>query len=250
MAAWIGITSAGGVAALINTNLIGTALAHCIDIVAPKHVVVAAELADGFATARGAAEDPAEDLVATAKAPNSPGIDREIDALPGDRLAASERAALTIEDHALYIYTSGTTGLPKAANINHYRVMLASHAFAGVMDTQADRPHVRLPADVPHRRRAGCDRLGAAQRRLGGDPREILRARILGRRGAARMHAVPVHRRAVPLPRAFAAQSERDQAPPAAGLRQWACGPICGRSSRPGSASRTSSNSTARPKAT
>ena len=64
MAAWIGITSAGGVAALINTNLIGTALAHCIDIVAPKHVVVAAELADGFATARGAAEDPAEDLVA------------------------------------------------------------------------------------------------------------------------------------------------------------------------------------------
>ena len=52
MAAWIGITSAGGVAALINTNLIGTALAHCIDIVEPKHVVVAAELAEGFATAR------------------------------------------------------------------------------------------------------------------------------------------------------------------------------------------------------
>src|SRR3954471_22953580 len=35
MAAWIGIAGAGGVAALINTNLIGTALAHCIDIVAP-----------------------------------------------------------------------------------------------------------------------------------------------------------------------------------------------------------------------
>ena len=64
MAAWLGITSAGGVAALINTNLVGTALAHCIDIVAPKHVIVAAELADGFATARAAAEDPAEDLVA------------------------------------------------------------------------------------------------------------------------------------------------------------------------------------------
>src|SRR5580765_8723181 len=40
MAAWIGITSMGGVVALINTNLVGTALAHCIDIVAPKHVVV------------------------------------------------------------------------------------------------------------------------------------------------------------------------------------------------------------------
>ena len=36
----------------VNTNLIGTALAHCIDIVEPKHVVVAAELAASFATAR------------------------------------------------------------------------------------------------------------------------------------------------------------------------------------------------------
>src|SRR6185295_18208066 len=52
MAAWIGITSAGGVAALINTQLVGTALAYCIDIVAPKHVVVAAELAATFATAQ------------------------------------------------------------------------------------------------------------------------------------------------------------------------------------------------------
>ena len=69
-----------------------------------------------------------------------------VDALPGHRLEAGERAALTIEDHALYIYTSGTTGLPKAANINHYRVMLATHAFAGVMDTKpTDRMYDCLP---------------------------------------------------------------------------------------------------------
>src|SRR5204862_1109765 len=36
MAAWIGISSMGGVTALINTNLIGPSLAYCIDIVAPK----------------------------------------------------------------------------------------------------------------------------------------------------------------------------------------------------------------------
>ena len=36
MAVWIGITSVGGVVALINTNLIGPSLAHCIDIVAPQ----------------------------------------------------------------------------------------------------------------------------------------------------------------------------------------------------------------------
>ena len=145
MAAWIGITSAGGVAALINTNLIGTALAHCIDIVAPKHVVVATELAAEFETARALLKTRPK-VWSHGPSAEFPQLDREIDALPGDRLAPSERAALTIEDHALYIYTSGTTGLPKAANINHYRVMLASSAFAGVMDTRAtDRMYDCLP---------------------------------------------------------------------------------------------------------
>ena len=87
MAAWIGITSAGGVAALINTNLIGTALAHCIDIVAPKHVVVAAELADEFATARALLKTRPK-IWSHGESADFPRLDREIDALPGDRLAA------------------------------------------------------------------------------------------------------------------------------------------------------------------
>ena len=67
-------------------------------------------------------------------------------AFPATRSPATDRRPLTIEDRALYIYTSGTTGLPKAANINHYRVMLARHAFAGVMDTRAsDRMYDCLP---------------------------------------------------------------------------------------------------------
>src|SRR6516225_2411953 len=50
LATWIGITFVGGVVALLNTNLVGPALAHCIDIVAPKHVIVASELMEAFAT--------------------------------------------------------------------------------------------------------------------------------------------------------------------------------------------------------
>src|SRR5579859_1473318 len=46
MAIWLGITSVGGVVALLNTNLRAAALAHCIDIVGPKHLIVAAELLD------------------------------------------------------------------------------------------------------------------------------------------------------------------------------------------------------------
>jgi fatty-acyl-CoA synthase len=146
MAAWIGITSAGGVAALINTNLIGTALAHCIDIVEPQHVVVEAELAEGFATARALLKTKPKVWSHGENSGPDPRIDLMVEALPGHRLESGERAALTIEDHALYIYTSGTTGLPKAANINHYRVMLATHAFAGVMDTKpTDRMYDCLP---------------------------------------------------------------------------------------------------------
>src|ERR1700747_2693496 len=52
MAIWLGMTRAGGVVALLNTNLAGSALAHCINVVEPKHVIVAAELAGAFASAR------------------------------------------------------------------------------------------------------------------------------------------------------------------------------------------------------
>ena len=145
MAAWIGITSMGGVVALINTNLVGPSLAYCIDIVKPRHIIVASELADAFATAQALLKTGAK-VWSHGESADFPRVDRAVDALPGDRLAASERAALTIEDHALYIYTSGTTGMPKAANVNHYRVMLASCAFAGVMDTKAtDRMYDCLP---------------------------------------------------------------------------------------------------------
>ena len=145
MAVWIGVTSVGGVVALINTNLVGPSLAHCIDIVAPKHIIVASDLAAGFATARPLLKSNAK-IWSHGESPEIPRLDREIDNLPGTPLAASERPTLTIEDRALYIYTSGTTGLPKAANINHYRVMLASCAFAGVMDTKpTDRMYDALP---------------------------------------------------------------------------------------------------------
>src|SRR5262249_46503163 len=52
MAIWLGVTGAGGVVALLNTNLAGPSLAHCINVVAPKHIIVAAELAGTFATAQ------------------------------------------------------------------------------------------------------------------------------------------------------------------------------------------------------
>jgi len=145
MAIWLGITRAGGIVALLNTNLTGASLAHCINIVEPKHVIVAAELVPAFATARTQLMTNAK-IWAHGPDGEFPRIDQAVADCSGQKLAESERVALSIEDRALYIYTSGTTGLPKPANINHYRLMLASHGFAGVMDTQpGDRMYDALP---------------------------------------------------------------------------------------------------------
>jgi fatty-acyl-CoA synthase len=146
LALWVGVTRVGGVVALLNTNLAGKALAHCVNVVTPKHIVVAAELLPSFKHAQ-------LDIIAKAKVwlhgaadGDLPRLDRALGGFAGEKLNPAERPVLTIEDRALYIYTSGTTGLPKAANMNHYRVMLATHAFAGVMDVQAsDRMYDCLP---------------------------------------------------------------------------------------------------------
>ena len=51
LAIWLGITRVGGVVALLNTNLAGQSLAHCIQAASVKHLIVAAELADAAGTA-------------------------------------------------------------------------------------------------------------------------------------------------------------------------------------------------------
>jgi fatty-acyl-CoA synthase len=146
MAVWLGITRAGGVVALLNANLVGASLAHCVDIVDPKHIIVASDLVETLERIRpnlatratiwlhGTGASPARDVVAA------------ISDLPADALAKDERVPLSINDRALYVYTSGTTGLPKAAKISHYRLMMWTHWFAGMMETQpSDRMYNCLP---------------------------------------------------------------------------------------------------------
>lgn len=146
VAIWLGVTHIGGVMALLNTNLIGPSLAHCIDVVGAKHIIVAAELLEIFQAARPFLKSSPKIWLHGDAGGDHPRIDREVETLPGLALTAAERRPVSIEDHALYIYTSGTTGLPKAANVNHYRVMLASYGFAGVMNTRAsDRMYNCLP---------------------------------------------------------------------------------------------------------
>ena len=47
------MTRAGGVVSLLNTNLVGTALAHCINVVSPKHIICEAVLLPALARGTG-----------------------------------------------------------------------------------------------------------------------------------------------------------------------------------------------------
>jgi fatty-acyl-CoA synthase len=119
LASWLGITRVGGLAALINTNLSGEALAHCLQVARPKHIVAGESLADGF----------------TASVPvwrHDEDFSRAIEGFSGGPLTETEQRAVSLNDPALLIYTSGTTGLPKAAYVSHRRVMSWTHWFAGM----------------------------------------------------------------------------------------------------------------------
>lgn len=146
LAVWLGITKVGGVVALLNTNLTGPSLAHSINIVAPKHVIAAAELVDRLTTAIPDLAAAPTIWIHGAHDASFQSIDYDIGKYSGETLSKDERRPPTIEDRALYIYTSGTTGLPKAANVSHGRLMQWSHWFAGMMDTRStDRMYSCLP---------------------------------------------------------------------------------------------------------
>jgi fatty-acyl-CoA synthase len=138
LAIWLGLTRVGVVVSLLNTNLTGEVLAHSINIVSPRYVIVAAALTPALRAAlphisaacglHGAADGFCE----------LPRVDLAAAQLSAEAITAQEQPPPSLDDRALHIYTSGTTGLPKAANVSHLRVMQWSHWFAGLMNTQPD----------------------------------------------------------------------------------------------------------------
>ncbi len=87
LAIWIGITRVGGVVALLNTNLVGKALAHCINVVEPRHIIVDADMLPPLQSAQAYLTSNAKScakiwLHGNAVA-NLPRIDREIEGFFG-----------------------------------------------------------------------------------------------------------------------------------------------------------------------
>jgi fatty-acyl-CoA synthase len=147
LAIWYGLSKVGVATALINNQLTGPALAHCLNISHALHCIVDPETSPCFETVKpslerhvqqwvlGPVHDDQRDLVKALKSCSH---------LRPDRVTA--RDGLTASDTALYIFTSGTTGLPKAARITHMRTQLYMRGFAGSTGARAsDRIYVTLP---------------------------------------------------------------------------------------------------------
>ncbi len=145
---WMGLAKLGCVTALINTNLVGPALAHSINIGHPRAIIVDASLFASLAAVRHLLSNDAQIFVhgEAAGADQYPRIDTALDTFSGENLSPQERPELTSRDRCLYVYTSGTTGMPKAANLNHFRVLLMMIGFAGLTAAKpTDRVYNCLP---------------------------------------------------------------------------------------------------------
>lgn len=150
LAAWIGFSKVGVPTALINTNLTGAALAHCLNIVNVAQVVTDEDCWRQAEDARPFAQRTLMlwvlGLKATEETSERRNLDNAVRSGSSVRPPKSARAGLNNRDTCIYIYTSGTTGLPKAARVHHMRARTYMRAFAGcTRSTPEDRIYDCLP---------------------------------------------------------------------------------------------------------
>lgn len=144
--AWLGIVKMGATAALINTNLTGMGLGHCLNISGADHCIVESSLADNFFGAKEHFDRDIKPWIEGGSVQGAEDLSAALDLYSAEPLPADTRKELKQEDNALYIYTSGTTGLPKAAKITHFRLQTMAGGFSAATNaTEKDRMYVVLP---------------------------------------------------------------------------------------------------------
>jgi len=135
VAAWFGFSKVGVATALINNNLSGAALSHCLKISGAFNVVSDEDCWQAVEDVRSHID---RDLMLWVtglgeenETNNRRDLDNAVRSASSVRPSRDIRKGLINRDTALFIYTSGTTGLPKAARITHTRARTYMRAFAG-----------------------------------------------------------------------------------------------------------------------
>lgn len=147
-----GLNKIGVTAALLNTNLTGKPLVHCISTTSSKACVVGEECS---ATIVGIMEElslrTGKDFLYVAENNRNPCPDwaDDLDADAQDRPWANpeQTAAIELGHTALYIFTSGTTGMPKAAIMSNKRYLATASlsALGGMRIESEHRVYNCLP---------------------------------------------------------------------------------------------------------
>ena len=154
LALLIATNKLGITAGLINTNLRGRPLTHCVNVTASRKCVFGGEVQDAIDEAKDEIdlEQGADYFVVPDGLPNgSPVPDWAIDMAAGSANLSVEDPAetgdVTLGQTAMYIFTSGTTGLPKAAVMSNRRYLMTAglSATAGLRCTSKDRIYICLP---------------------------------------------------------------------------------------------------------
>ena len=159
-AVWYGLSKIGVVTALINNQLTGAALAHCLNVCGAGQVIVDADTSPVFDAVRSLLDKPLQQWILGPAHGDQRDLLQALKScsqLPPDPMVREDMKA---GDTALLIFTSGTTGLPKAARITHVRAQLYMRGFAGATGAKTtDRIYVTLPL---YHATGGLCALGAA----------------------------------------------------------------------------------------
>ncbi|GHA98550.1 long-chain-acyl-CoA synthetase [Algimonas arctica] len=147
VALWFGLTKRGVIPALINFQLAGKALAHCVNISEASHVLIDLNLLENWESARPDLDDGLTEWGAFGDSPSSmqPFDGALLDIVP-NRPAKDVRGDVTAGEQGMKMFTSGTTGLPKAAKVTHVRAQNYMRGLgAGAKANASDRMMLVLP---------------------------------------------------------------------------------------------------------
>lgn len=146
---WVGLSKVGVVGALLNNQITGQSLAHCLNISAARVAIIDGELTEAYQSACDMIDCQMAVHVMDGQSGNvddSRDFDNAVAAQSGARPSRDHRAGIKAKAPCLKMYTSGTTGLPKAAIVAHTRTMYYLNIFAATANAgPGDRMMMVLP---------------------------------------------------------------------------------------------------------